>query len=203
MGNWYTNIAMKGVDAVQVLQSLRRLGRRAMVNPEQSGWVTVFDEECDQFDLDVLESLALTLSTELHCSALPSFNADDDILWLGIYENGRRTSRYASDQSQFEDAGEFPPVREFAADLCRVFEQADRIREVHTVLARGHGALGILRMAKLPAPYLFEIDRHMDLGKLLSLPSASVGLGFAYVNRGELALGIEADRLLKTFGRAN
>jgi hypothetical protein len=203
MGNWYTNVALRDVDPVQALHVLGQLGRHAIVNPAQNGWVTVFDEQCDKFNLDVLESLALTLSADLHCCALPSFNADDDILWLGIYEHGRRTSRYASDLSQFEDGSEFQAVREFAAELCRVFDKPDRVREVRLVLNRGHGVLGILRLANLPAPYLFEIDRHTDLLKLVGLPPASVGLGFEYVSRGELADGMQADRLLKTFGRVN
>ena len=203
MGNWYTNITLKDVDPAEVLRSLGKLGRHAIVNPAQSGWVTVFDEECDKFDLDLLESLALTLSTELHCVALPCFNADDDVLWFAIYENGRRTSRYASALDEFEDAGEFPAVNEFAAELCRIFAKPELAAQARTILARSRGALGLLRLAKLPAPYIFEIERHTDLAKLLGLPSASVGLGFKYVSRGELAEGMRGDQLLKTFGRVN
>jgi hypothetical protein len=202
MGNWYTNVALKNVAAAEVLPVLGQLGRRAIVNPAQHGWVTVFDEECEKFDLDVLESLALTLSSELPCIALPCFNADDDVLWFAIYENGRRISRYASATQEFEDAKEFPAVREFAAELCRAFEKPDRRKELGTVLRRGHGALGLLRLANLTLAYVVEIDRHMDVAKLIGLPSASVGLGFNYVSRGELAAGMRPETLLKTFGRA-
>jgi hypothetical protein len=74
MGNRYTNVALKDVNPTEALRRLRQLGRHAIVNPAQNGWVTVFDEECDTFDLDLLESLALTLSTEHRCIALPCFN---------------------------------------------------------------------------------------------------------------------------------
>jgi hypothetical protein len=203
MGNWYTNIALKGVEPNEVLRSLGQLGRRAIVNPAQEGWVTVFDEECEKFDLDAIESLALTLSTELHCTALPCLNADDDELWFAIYENGQRTSRYASALEQFEDAAEFPSTSDFALALCRVCEKPDQLAQARAVLERSRGALGLLRMVGLTAGYVFEIQRHTDLATLLGLPSASVGLGFRYVNRGELAEGMQAENLLKTFGRTN
>lgn len=200
MGNWYTNIALKEVSPSGVLRSLSELGRRAIVNPAQSGWVTVFDEECDKFDVDTLESLALTLSTQLHCPALPCFNADDDILWFALYEDGRRVSRYASSLGEFEDANEFPPVGEFAAELCRIVEKPDRVNQARTVLRRGHNALGLLRLKNITIAYVMEIHRHMDLAKLVGLPSASVGLGYKYVARGELAEGVQPENLLKTFG---
>jgi len=137
MGNWYTNIALKDVTPSDALRSLSELGRRAIVNPAQHRWVTVVDEECDKFDLDLLESLALTLSTQLQCIALPCFNADDDVLWFAIYENGRRVSRYASSLREFEDAAEFPPVRQFANELCRIFEKPDAVRQAGRVLRKG------------------------------------------------------------------
>jgi hypothetical protein len=200
MGNWYTNIALKEVSPSDVLRNLSDLGRRAIVNPAQNGWVTVFDEQCDNFDLDTLESLALTLSLRLCCTALPSFNADDDILWLAIYQDGRRVSRYASSVEHFEDANEFPPVREVAADLCRIFEKPDRLNHVRRILGLGHSVLGLLRPINLRIAYVVEIERHIDLAKALGLPSASVGLGYTYVARGELAEGMQAENLLKTFG---
>ena len=200
MGNWYTNVALKDSNATEVLRTLARLGRHAIVNPAQNGWLTVFDKECDKFDLDVLESLALTLSHEHHCLALPCFNADDDVLWLAIYENGRRNSRYASAVQQFEDASEFPPIADFALELCRAFERPDRVYQIRAVLWRPHSVLGLLRSVHLAVAYLFEIQRHTDLANLVGLPSASVGLGYDYVARGDLAEGMHTDNLLRTFG---
>lgn len=203
MGNWYTNIAVRDVNPTDVLANLGQLGRRAIVNPAQNGWVTVFDEECDKFDIDLLESLALTLSTQLHCIALPCFNADDDVLWFAIYENGRRGSRYASSLREFEDAKEFPPVREFARELCRVFGRPGSVSDVSRVLRRPHGLLGLLRLVNIAVGYVVEIHRHLDLAKIVALPSASVGLGYRYVERGELAEGMQTENLLKTFGRTS
>ena len=198
MGNWYTNINLKNVDPLDVVEQLRALGRRGIVTPAQNGWVTAYDEECDKFDLDVLESLTLTLTTTLGCIGVPCFNVDDDVLWLAVYDRGKMTSRYASAKQMFEDANEFPIVEEFAADLCRVFERPERVQSVRRILGRGHGMLGLLRFLKLSLAYVVEIERHADLKHAVDLPPASVGLGYTYVGRGELAEGMDVAELLRT-----
>ena len=86
MGNWYTNICVKGAPQPDVAAALDELGRRAYLTPDLGGWIVIYDQESDKFDLNELESLALTISARLACTALACFNADDDVLWLGIYE---------------------------------------------------------------------------------------------------------------------
>jgi hypothetical protein len=121
MGNWYTNVSLRGAKQADAVATLEALGRRAYVTPEKDGWVVVYDRQCDEFDLNVLESLALTLSTKLSCTALANFNADDDVLWLGVWENGVPATRYASSLKEFEDGDEFPSPNECAQVLARIF----------------------------------------------------------------------------------
>lgn len=116
MGNWYTNICVKGVQQSQVVTALGELGRRAYVTPGMNEWIIVYDQDTDKFDLNELESLALTISTRLSCTALASFNADDDVLWLGIYENGKPSARYASEKKHFEDGSVFRASRK--SQMC-------------------------------------------------------------------------------------
>ena len=200
MGNWYTNVALKDVKADDVISYLNQLGRRAIVDQSAAGWVVVYDAECEKFDLDTLESLALTLSAHLQCATLASFNADDDILWLGIFEKGTRSSRYTSDPTQFEDGDEFPAAKEFSLQLCRVFEKPNASFRVYSILRRAHGVWGFLRLLNIRLAYLFEIQRHMDLAEALVMPAAFVGLGYKYVERGELAEGMSAENLVRTHG---
>ena len=143
---------------------------------------------------------ALTLSVRLACTALACFNADEDVLWFSPYGEGKRTSRFASDVAQFEHAAEFLSKREFATELCGVFKKPDQIRQAHRILRRPHGVLGILRLIGIHVAYLFEIFRHQEPGATAGLPVASVGLGYTYVNRGELAPGTQAASLLRTHG---
>ena len=58
--------------------------------------------------------------------------------------------------------------------------------------------LGLLQFLKLPLGYVVEIERHLDLKQALDLPPASVGLGYTYVGRGELAEGMDVAELLRT-----
>ena len=205
MGNWYTNISLAGVRQAEILGVLEELGRRAYVTPAISNWCTVYDQECDRFDLDVLESLALTLSTRLNCTALASFNADDDVLWLGIYENGNRTARYASTRAFFEDGGDFPRLSEVAEHFCRIFDRPRDSAAVHRILRRHHGALGLLALiVRIPFAYLFEISRHQDLQRVLNFPPATVGLGYKYVDRGEMPPDLAPESIKRTLaGKSN
>ncbi len=125
MGNWYTNVSVKGAQQSDVVAVLEELGRRAYVTPETLGWVVVYDQQTDEFDLGILESLSLTLSTRLTCTALASCNADDDVLWLALYENGSLSTRYASSRKAFEDGDEFPELAETAQVLARVFQKPE------------------------------------------------------------------------------
>jgi len=199
MGNWYTNVCVKGVEQARVAALLDELGRRAYVTPDMGGWIIIYDQESDKFDLNELESLALTLSTQLQCTALASFNADDDVLWLGVYEGGKLATRYASRTDQFEDGGEFPSIPEVADILCRVFGVPEKNQEAARILRRPHGALGLLStLLKLRFAYVVEVLRHGDLAETLGMPFGSVGFGYEYVNRGETPEGLSRGNLRKT-----
>jgi hypothetical protein len=198
MGNWYTNVAMKGPQQSDVVALLEELGRRAYVTPETSGWIVVYDQQTDDFDLSILESLALTLSARLSCTALACCNADDDVLWLALYENGILSTRYASSRKEFEDSDEFPNLKDTAQILARVFEKPEAKNEVVRVLRRTRGILGLLRLLKFRVAYIIEIQRHLDLSNLLGMPRAAVGLGYTYVNKGETPEGMDREALRRT-----
>jgi hypothetical protein len=199
MGNWYTNVAVKGAQQSDVVAVLEELGRRAYVTPETSGWIVVYDQQTDDFDLSILESLALTLSTRLSCTALASCNADDDVLWLALYENGILSTRYASSRKEFEDGGEFPDLKDVAQVLARVFEKPAAKNLVLSLLRKSHGALGLLSLLlKIRLAYIVEVQRHLDLSNLLGMPRAAVGLGYTYVNKGETPEGMDREALRRT-----
>jgi hypothetical protein len=199
MGNWYTNVSLKGAQQPDVVALLEELGRLAYVTPEMSGWITIYDQQTDDFDLNILESLALTLSTRLSCTALASCNADDDVLWLALYENGNLSTRYASSRKEFEDGDEFPDLKEAAQVLSRVFEKGEAQGKVLRLLRKSHGALGLLNLfLKTRIAYIVEVERHLDLSNLLGMPRAAVGLGYSYVNKGETPEGMDRDTLRRT-----
>jgi|SRR5580658_2813913 hypothetical protein len=199
MGNWYTNVSVKGAQQSDVVAALEELGRRAYVTPETAGWIVVYDQQTDEFDLGILESLALTLSTRLCSTALASCNADDDVLWLALYENGRLSTRYASSRKSFEDGGEFPDLQETAEVLARIFQKPEAKRQTLRLLRKSHGMLGLLSLVlKVRIAYVTEIQRHLELSDLLGMPRAAVGLGYRYVNKGETPEGMDREALRRT-----
>jgi hypothetical protein len=199
MGNWYTNVSLRGAQQADVITALEELGRRAYVTPETSGWIVVYDQQTDEFDLGILESLALTLSTRLSCTALASCNADDDVLWLALYENGSLSTRYASSLESFEDGSEFPDLKETAEVLSRVFQKPEANNQVLRLLRKAHGVLGLLSLfLKFRIAYITEVARHLDLSNLLGMPRAAVGLGYRYVNKGETPEGMDREALRRT-----
>lgn len=199
MGNWYTNVSLRGTQQADVISVLEELGRRAYITPEAGGWIVVYDQQTDEFDLSALESLALTLSTRLRCTALASCNADDDVLWLALYESGNLATRYASSRESFEDGHEFPNLKDAAEVLVRAFQQPQAASQVLRVLRRPHGVLGLLNLIlKLRFAYIAEVERHLDLSNLLGAPPAAVGLGYRYIHKGETPEGVERSALRRT-----
>lgn len=190
MGNWYTNVCIKGSAQNVVVSALDELGRRAYVTPEITRWPIVYDPESDKFDLNELESLTKALFTRLSCVVRASFNADDDVLWLGAYEKGTLTTRYASDRRLFEDGLEFPAIDKVAKVLCRIFER--------NIRRRPPSVLGLLSvLPRVPFAYVAAVLRHRDLADVLGFPQGSVGLGYKYVDRGEAPEGLNRERLQK------
>ena len=63
--------------------ALEQLGRCACLAPETSGRI-VYDQQADDFDLSILESLKTTRSTRLSSTPLARRHAHDDILWLAL-----------------------------------------------------------------------------------------------------------------------
>jgi len=199
MGNWYTNVSLKGTRQEEVLRVLEELGRRAYVTPDAGGWIVVYDQQTDEFDLGILESLALTLSMRLRCTALASCNADDDALWLALYENGQLSTRYASSRASFEDGHEFPPLNDAAQVFARAFGKPEAASQILRVLSTSRGVLGLLNLIiKVRVAYVVEVERHRDLSNLLGTPLAAVGRGYSYVQKGETPEGVERSELRRT-----
>ena len=190
MGNFYTNITLRGPDQKQALEVLIYNGRSAFVAPTSNGFTVVFDQQCEQQDIDVLEAVASDLSSHFRCPALAILNHDDDILVYKLFDGGSLVDEYDSSPSYFDpEAGPSSPEGGDASKLCRLMGQGQNIEEVE----------GILRRTLIDkGSYLSEIDRHGELVKTLGIPSYSVGLGYRYIERGEIPEGLDMQRLKHT-----
>ena len=169
MGNFYTNITLRGVASSSVADALERLYRRAYVAPALTDCVTIFDARTESQDPNELGALAGTLSEQLGCVSLAALNHDDDILALALFDGGHLITEYSSDSPAGSDAGA----------LCRAFDtNAAWSQVLLTGLLRG------------PRP-LFEIMRHRLIARVLGLPPWVAGGGYNYIAQNEAPDGLD------------
>ena len=110
MGNFYTNITLRGPDQAAVATFLRQARRAAYVAPRHAGGTTVYDERCEAQDPQLLGELATALSRHFACPALAVLNHDDDILALLKLGCGSRRIALLG-QELLHEAGQRRPER--------------------------------------------------------------------------------------------
>lgn len=189
MGNFYTNVTLRGSDQDSIAGYMTEQKRNAYVSPTVNGFTVVYDEECESQETSILEGLASNLSKRFGCPALAVLNHDDDILWYKLFEAGELTDEYDSFPDYFDGDGEetAAPKGGDARKLCAAFDAGQNAAEVER----------ILRAPNLDA-YTFASDRHEDLVKSLGMPTFSVGCGYNYIDQDELPEGLEPDGLKHT-----
>lgn len=190
MGNFYTNITLKGASQQRVAERLRQAERSAYVSPELNGCVVVYDEECEEQDLGVLARLVSGLSKDLECAALAVLIHDDDILLYQLCRAGEVVDEYNSCPGYFEDVEPVPPSGGDAVKLCAEFGAAHAAERVASIL-RKSTLVG-------DEEYDFEVERHQALSEALGLPSFAVGTGYSSIQEGESPEGLDASMLVKT-----
>jgi len=165
MGNWYTNVTLRGPSQDAVLTFLRDQQIAAYVTSAAATNTVIYDRASEDEDRDpeILAALAQRLSKALRCPAFAVSVFDDDALWFRLYESGERIAEYFNGDGTLIGAGR----------LCAAFGAAGALPLVWTVLKVPHALI------------LFEQWRHAVLVRLLGLPSCAVALGYKYIAGGE------------------
>lgn len=186
MGNFYTNYTLRGPTQKDVAAALA--GRNAIVTPQMSGSLVVFDEASDDQNHEHIAELAEMLSSKFQCPVLAVLNHDDDILWYQLYERGRLMDEYDSAPDYFEPAAEpEPPKGGDAKRLCSVFG-SDEVTEVERILRQSQEKNG----------YAFAFERHLDLVKALGLPDFAVGTCYSSFESDQCPEGLSPGDLIRT-----
>lgn len=173
MGNFYCNFTTRGPSADDIARVLTEHRRTAYVTPTVGGKTVVFDEAADELDPSAIDAVGALLSRELACPALAAAVADDEELWLGLYEAGVRRVEYSS-----------RGANRGAYAMARAFGRAWMFPAVWVLLQW---------------PYLiFESWRHGLLAKALGLPGWCVATGFHYIEQDELPDGLEESDMRRT-----
>lgn len=178
MGNFYTNVTVRGVDRDALITALS--ARRTYVFVDGPDAV-VFDAECEEQDPALLARLGAELSRVLEAPTLSVLNHDDDVLLVFLHDKGALVSEYNSSPGYFDGRDE-PPEGVDAEALCAAFEAEDA-----TYIENA-----------LREPGAFALERHAALVEALALPDAAVGSGYTYIASGEMPQGVEDGELIST-----
>lgn len=184
MGNFYTNITVRVASSDLILPLLK--GRNAFVTPAVHGYVTVYDEKCDDGGLYPNEFASL-LSKYLGTMAIVATVHDDDILYFDVFQSGQRLDEYDSWPNYFiaGDKHDLPPEGGNPALLAKLFGCSDlaHLKEV------------LYTHDKSSEISIFATARHGALAKLLRLPEFSVGYGYRHLSHGAVPDGLTASQL--------
>lgn len=190
MGSFCTNITVRTADTDGVAAAVRQAGRTAYIAPPENGSIVVFDEASEGQDPEVLKTLALHLARTCRCPALAILNHDDDVLVYVLFDAGKVVDEYNSAPGYVDadaDPGA-PPAGGDAQRLTAAFGAPDRAADTERILrAAGNAEEG----------FVFATDRHRELASVLRLSSAAVGMGYTYLEEGELPEGLQLAALLK------
>lgn len=152
-------------------------GRRAFVSPAHDGYVTVYDERCDEGGLYPNE-FASALSEAMDSVAFLVTVHDDDVLYVDVFEKGRRLDEYDSCPNYFndEDEEDAPPEGGSPAVLCKTFGCAEEQAVAEVLYCQDENS----------PIWIFATERHRALVKLLRLPEFAVGYGYKYLAQGDV-----------------
>ena len=186
MGAFYTNITVRASSADVVLPLLQ--GRRVFVTPAHGGYVTIYDEQCDEGGLFPNE-FATHLSQALGSVAFLVTVHDDDILYVDVFENGERLDEYDSCPNYFSEDDDADDVPEGGnpAVLCKTFGCNDEKAVADVLYCRDEDS----------DIWIFATERHLALARLLGLPEFSVGYGYKYLAQGEVPQELRKEDLIE------
>jgi hypothetical protein len=165
VGNFYTNVTTIGPSQDELLVFLRQSRRSAFVSPTIHGLTVIYDQQADEQRVEDLHNVAALVSEKFSCRALSALVHDDDILFIAAYQNGELVTEYQSSAGR-----EIRPLL-----LCRLFGASKwRAARIWWTLYKPHLLV------------LFEVLRHHKLVRLLGLSDLAVGMGYDYIEDGEL-----------------
>jgi hypothetical protein len=188
VGNFYTNVLVRGVERARLVEDLRGLRRDAYVLAVESDFSLVCDRESDTQREGVIDSLALTIARRQACHAIGALNHDDDCLVLWLFDPAGELCQYGWQRggAGFDIPG--GSRKEFAARARVGFGTSPRARQPLAVLSQGPLWRQLaVRAVSWWGERLLAIAEHERVLAEVGLPAIAAGAGYTYVARGELS----------------
>lgn len=192
MGNFYVNITTHKVSAEEMIEYLKSGEMSAFVIKGPDDYCTLYEEGCDDQNMEYISSLLKEISSHFSCPAFGVLNHDDDILAFELWANGEKVDEYDSCPDYFLGGGDrWDPEGGDAEILSNLLGNGTNVKEIEKALRTSDDA---------DENFSFAIRRHGALAKALGLPSHSIGFGYRCLSEGEIPEGIQPEDILKTTG---
>jgi hypothetical protein len=179
VGNFYTNVTLRGPGAEQIVAAIGQLGYRAFVANTINGLTVVCEQQSDTQNKGIWRNVASRLSKALSCDALAVMNHDDDILLYALYRKGRLVDQYNSCPAYWNEADQAGPVGGDQNMLCEIFgmpgNRAELDRVLHTAPSWEEG--------DNDDEFVFAVERHAALVRSLDWPGIPYQQGFDYLTK--------------------
>lgn len=177
MGNFYTNIVLKGASRQSVLELLQGMRRDAFVASPQPDVTVVYDAEADEQNAEALCELACQLSRQFDCVAWAVLNHDDDIFWYRLYVAGKAVDEYDSAPGYFGAAGPSAPAGGDPAKLAGTFGCEASAPAIEAALRKS--------LLDPGGGVFLASERHRQVAEALGLPIGLLALGYNYIEGGD------------------
>ena len=164
MGSFYTQVLVRGADQERCADAMRTLRRASYVLPARNGITVVCDRQAENQDVELLDSVAATLSARLQADTTAVLNHDDHWLVFRHFHAGTFAGGLQVGRMPWSLRGSVPRLRAAlnpSAPALRVY-------------------LALLK------PQTFQVRRHAELIHALGLPPASLGIGYDYIAKNDV-----------------
>jgi hypothetical protein len=169
MGAFFANYHVRKADAAACAKALTTLiSSQALVTDSKNGWTTVYDEQSDSQDIEVLRGLAKDLSSKLKTAVIAMMVHDSDIFVYLIYEKGELIDQFDSNPDYFGPVSA-AQEKEWQGDFSKVLPYAKKKVSIQD----------FRRVAE--KEQVFEEERVSEFSQLLGIDPSRVQTGFRYV----------------------
>ena len=176
MGGRWTSLTVRAASQEAVVAALRKLRRTAFVGPCESGWVSIFDEQCEmQSETDTV-GLGNDVTRLLGTPGLAILVHDGDMLCSWVFRDGNLIDRYDSWPGYFHGLDPKPEGGN-AKIACKALGLPDASRRLHEAMHEADD-------------FTDGLSLHERILGALGLPETSLGLGYRYVAQGEAPPGV-------------
>jgi ankyrin repeat protein len=170
MGASFSNYHIRKTDAKNCARALTTLiSSRALITDSKNGWITVYDEQSDSQDIEVLRRLAKGLSSKLKTAVIAMMVHDGDVFMYLLFDNGEVVDQFDSKPDYFGPVSD-AKRKEWAGNFSRLLRYTKK-----------GTSLGDLKRASDMKLRFDEDERASEFAKLLGIDPARSRTGFKYV----------------------